>query len=171
MSCLNSTGVLLSVTFRGYALIIRIQDSNNTSDVSYEIIEYNQHFQVHLGDSINSHSFIVDKNPPLNLSKHKKIPVHNSKVKVEIKNNTDKIIFHVFSKQTKKNLKVAFYLFKDGVRVDKQWYSENFTYTLNKQKYGSGKYRIKYFIITGNVNNPSKKKEKETGYSKYILID
>ncbi|SHE23662.1 hypothetical protein BPUTEOMOX_1706 [methanotrophic endosymbiont of Bathymodiolus puteoserpentis (Logatchev)] len=26
MSCLNSTSVLLSVTFRGYALIIRIQD-------------------------------------------------------------------------------------------------------------------------------------------------
>ena len=28
MSCLNSTSVLLSVTFRGYALIIRIQVTN-----------------------------------------------------------------------------------------------------------------------------------------------
>ncbi|SMG66589.1 hypothetical protein BMETH_6501972272, partial [methanotrophic bacterial endosymbiont of Bathymodiolus sp.] len=27
ISCLNSTGVLLPVTFRGYALIIRIQET------------------------------------------------------------------------------------------------------------------------------------------------
>ncbi len=31
MSCLNSTGVLLPVTFRGYALIIRIQETSQVS--------------------------------------------------------------------------------------------------------------------------------------------
>lgn len=68
----------------------------------------------------------------LNDNKNTDLKIHyfnnfSDKIEVYIQNNTDEITFHVFPKQ---NLQVAFYLYKDGVRIDTQGYSKNFTYTL-----------------------------------------
>ncbi len=44
------------------ATIFYFQDANNKSDIDFEIIEYNEKFEVNVGDSVNTYSFKVDKN-------------------------------------------------------------------------------------------------------------
>ncbi len=73
-------------------------------------------------------------------------------------------------KPPSKNVKIAFYLYKDGNRIDIQWYSKDFSYNLDKKKYGKGQYQIAYFIIKDDIKDPTKSKDKETGYSDYIKI-
>ncbi len=68
-----------------------------------------------------------------------------------------------------KKVKVAFYLYKDGNRVGTQWYSKNFSYKLDKQKFGKGKYRIRYFTVGENIENPASV-IKIDGYSEYVEI-
>ncbi len=104
------------------------------------------------------------------LKGYKKILVNIDKVKISIQNNTTNFTFHISPNLIKTNLKIAFYLYKDGKHIDTQWYSKNFTYKLDKQKYGKGKYKIRYFIVDGNADNPEKAKKLGTGYSKYIEI-
>jgi len=67
-------------------------------------------------------------------------------------------------------VKVAFYLFRDDEAIDIQWYSENYTYRLDKNKYGKGKYRIQYFLIDKNEENPGKAKKLGIAYSDYVQI-
>lgn len=105
------------------------------------------------------------------LKGYKKIPLNQDKVEISIQNNTTDFAFHIFPNLLKANLQVAFYLYKEGKRVDTQWYSKNFIYKLDKQKYGKGKYRIRYFIVDGNADNPEKAIKLGTGYSKYIELN
>ncbi len=104
------------------------------------------------------------------LKGYKKIPVNIDKVKISIQNNTTNFTFHISPNLIKTNLKIAFYLYKDGKHIDTQWYGNNFIYKLDKQKYRKGKYRIRYFIVDENADNPERAKKLETGYSKYIEL-
>ncbi len=97
-----------------------------------------------------------------------KIQIGRKKTQVTAKE--EKSYFSFFVKQDWGKVKVAFYLYKDGERVDTKWYSEDFLYTVSKETYGDGEYYIKYFLIDKNDENPSKAKKIETGYSKNITI-
>ncbi len=44
------------------ATIFYFQDTNNTSNIDFKIVEYNEKFEVNVGDIINTYSFKVDKN-------------------------------------------------------------------------------------------------------------
>ncbi len=68
------------------------------------------------------------------------------------------------------NIRVAYYLFKGDERMDIKWYSESYSYLLEKAKYGSGQYRIQYFIVDKSHKEPGKAKKLEQGYSAYIEI-
>jgi hypothetical protein len=83
--------------------------------------------------------------------------------------NEKKVEFIIKPKQ--KDKKIAFYLYKDVERVDYQSYSENHVYILNKKKHGEGRYRVKFFIVNGDAEVPSKSEEKETGYSEWYLVN
>jgi len=85
-----------------------------------------------------------------------------------VKDEKNSIIFTVSSKF--KNVKVAFYLYKNGKRIDTQWYSKSLSYKLNKKQYGKGKYKVKYFIVDKNIENPGKTTKFESSYSKEIWI-
>jgi predicted class III extradiol MEMO1 family dioxygenase len=91
---------------------------------------------------------------------------YNTNVIIEKKDN--KIIFHIKPKNDQ--VKIAFYLYKNNKRIDTQWYSSNFSYILDKNKYGKGKYKIGYFVIKDTTKNPSKSTKKESGYSKVIEV-
>ena len=106
-----------------------------------------------------------------NLDGYEEMPITLDKVEVNIKDNLDEIIFNILPVAPVSNLQVAFYLYKDGKRIDTKRYSKEFFYKLKKDKYGSGKYRIRYFIVDDNVKNPWKSKKKKMGYSKYIDIN
>jgi len=67
--------------------------------------------------------------------------------------------------------KIAFYLYKDDKHIDTKWYSKEFFYKIEKNKYGPGKYKTRYFIVDDNITNPGKNEKKEIGYSKVIEID
>ena len=105
------------------------------------------------------------------LENFKKMSVYHDKTKVSIQSKDNEIIFNIFPKQVTANLQIAFYLYKDGNHIDTKWYGKEFFYKLNKDKYGSGKYRIRYFIVNKNVKNPGKIKKKEIGYSKFVDLN
>lgn len=88
--------------------------------------------------------------------------------KLSIKENDKNIVFLI--KPKTENVKIAFYLYKDGKKIDNQWYSKNFSYKLDKQKFGKGKYKVVYFIVSDNEKDPAKSKKKESGYSKVIEV-
>lgn len=50
-------------------------------------------------------------------------------------------------------------------------YGNEFFYKLDKDKYGPGKYRVRYFIVNDNIINPGKSEKKEIGYSKVIEVN
>ena len=84
-------------------------------------------------------------------------------------NNTNKFIG--FTIQPKlKDVQIAFYLFKDGKRIDTQWYSKNFSYKLNKQEHGKGRYKIQYFLVNAKHINPGEAEDKDIGFSKIIEL-
>ncbi len=87
---------------------------------------------------------------------------------VDTKEDDSQIVFTV--EQRNRDTRIAFYLYRDGERIDTKWYGKDFSYRLNKQKYGKGKYQIQYFIINGNIENPNDIKEKEIGYSKQVVL-
>ena len=68
------------------------------------------------------------------------------------------------------NIRVAYYLFKGNERIDVKWYSESYSYLLEKAKYGSGQYRIQYFIVDKSHKEPGKAKKLEQGYSAYVDV-
>ena len=88
--------------------------------------------------------------------------------RILINDKNDIIDFTVKSKS--EDVTIAFYLFRNGKRVDTQWYSKNLSYKLDKQKFGKGKYKVAYFIVSNNKKDPSKSEKKESGYSKMIEI-
>lgn len=107
------------------------------------------------------------------LSGFNKLPISNDtivedEIKILIQKDDNYITFLVNPKS--KDVKVAFYLYKDDKRIDTQWYSKNFTYKIDKKKYGKGKYKVRYFIVSDSVENSAKSKKKETGYSKVIEV-
>lgn len=91
------------------------------------------------------------------------------KKEVEINYDDNIITFNVMTIQ--KNHVIAFYLFKDGIHVDTQWYSKKSFYQLDTKKYNGGKYHIGYFIVDEKEKNPAKSSSKEIGYSKIIQVE
>jgi len=91
------------------------------------------------------------------------------KKEVKIHRDNDNITFNVMAIQ--KNQVIAFYLYKDGIHVDTQWYSKKSFYKLDTKIYREGKYRVQYFITDEKEKNPGKSISKESGYSKIILIE
>lgn len=83
--------------------------------------------------------------------------------------NDKKVEFTI--KPKPKDKKIAFYLYSDVERVDTQSYREDHVYILNKKKYGEGRYRVKFFIVDGDAEVPSKSEQKETGYSEWYLVN
>lgn len=92
--------------------------------------------------------------------------ISDTVIVIEEKNKS--VVFQV--KPKIKNIKMAFYLYKDDKRIDIQWYSQKFFYVLNKDKYSVGNYRIRYFVVDKDVNNPGKQKKIEQGFSEYMEI-
>lgn len=92
--------------------------------------------------------------------------IHRTTIKIEFQKDIVKFI--VAPKSKKVNM--AFYLYKDDKRIDTQWYSKRFSYTLKKEKYSAGTYRVRYFIVDENIKKPGKEKRIEQGFSKYIEI-
>ncbi len=101
---------------------------------------------------------------------YKKLLTIDNNTKITIQDQKNNIIFNVSINLMKKDFQIAFYLYKDNKRIDTQWYGTKFTYSLNKQKYGKGIYKIKYFIVDGNSSTPGNSKKFEIGYSKEIQI-
>ena len=66
-----------------------------------------------------------------------------------IKHEKNSVIFSLSSKYP--NAQAAFYLYKNGKRVDTQWYSKQRSYILNKEKWGEGSYKVRYFIKNNNI--------------------
>lgn len=122
------------------------------------------------GSRIIGEKMIENNDPMLHVFKHLKNIKQNYTINpiVTIDTNNDSVIYTISPKKT--NVLVAFYLYKDDKRIDIQWYSKNFSYKIDKQKYGKGKFRIKYFIVNANTSNPSKAKKLTSGYSKYIIL-
>lgn len=101
------------------------------------------------------------------------LPINNNildeyETRILIQDHDKDIIFSVKSKL--KNVKVAFYLYKDNKKIGSRGYSKNFSYKLDKQKYGAGKYRVFYFIIDEKEIYPGKAKKIESGFSKYVTV-
>ena len=88
--------------------------------------------------------------------------------RITIEENDNNILFIVDS--TMKNTQIAFYIYKNDIRIDTQWHSKNFSYKLDRKKYGRGKYRIQYFITNENDKDPGNSDKKEIGYSEYVTI-
>ncbi len=91
------------------------------------------------------------------------------KKEVNIHRDDNNITFNVMTIQ--KNQVVAFYLYKDGLHIDTQWYSKKSFYTLDTKKHHEGKYRVQYFITDEKEKNPGKSVNKERGYSGTILVE
>lgn len=68
----------------------------------------------------------------------------------------------------KKNIQIAFYLYKNNIHIDTQWYSKNLSYTLDTTLHSEGIYKVKYFIVDDNIKDPGKSTEKIIGYSQSI---
>ena len=111
---------------------------------------------------------IETNDPMLHTFEHLKDQPQIYGTRVLINNKNDIVDFTV--KPKSEDVKIAFYLYKDGKRIDTQWYSKNFSYKLNKQKFGKGKYHIGYFIVDGTTEDPAKSKKKKSGYSKVIEV-
>lgn len=103
----------------------------------------------------------------------KELPVDNNALdkyttRVLIQEDDKNIIFLL--KPKSENVQIAFYVYKDNKRIDTQWYSKNLSYKLEKQKFGKGKYKVGYFIISDTEKKPTKSEKKESGYSKVIEV-
>lgn len=94
--------------------------------------------------------------------------VLKSTSQVETVESQDHILFIVHPKNN--NKKVAFYLYKNNKHIDTQWYSKNMSYTLDKKLHGKGEYKITYFIVDENDEDPGKSENKEIGTSRNITI-
>jgi len=88
--------------------------------------------------------------------------------KLNINRTIDNMIFTVKPKNNK--VKIAFYIYKNDIKVDTQWYSHNYTYVLNK-KYGDGKYLIKYFIVNETEKNLGKAQKIEIDFFPLVHVD
>lgn len=92
-------------------------------------------------------------------------------------NNTDRTRIFISEfiefvlKPESKNVVAAFYLYKGGEKIDTQWYSKCFSYKLDSNRFGPGKYRIRYFIVDESEKDPGKSKKKEQGYSLTYVVD
>ena len=86
---------------------------------------------------------------------------------VLVRDNNNFIEFNL--KLKSQNVIVAFYLYKNNKRVDTQWYSKNFSYKLDKGKFGKGKYKIRYFTVGENTKNLTNS-VKTDGFSEEIDI-
>ena len=92
----------------------------------------------------------------------------DSMANVFIRDNKSSLEFTIQPKS--KDVQISFYLFKDNKKIDTQWYSNSFSYKLDKKIFGNGRYRVQYFIINNQEENPGKAEKKETGYSEFIDI-
>ncbi|NOQ14558.1 MAG: acyltransferase family protein [Methyloprofundus sp.] len=88
---------------------------------------------------------------------------------VLIKNENDIVKFIV--KPTSDDVNIAFYLYKNDNRIDTQWYSKKFSYILDKNKYGKGIFKVRYFIVDALNSNPGKATKIEANFSQAIYID
>lgn len=104
------------------------------------------------------------------LEDYQVLPLNYKKKRISAQNTTTDIIDFIINPD-KKDVKIAFYLYKDDKRIDTQWYSKNFTYKFDKRKYQDGKYRIRYFVVDASSDNPGKAKKLETGFSEYIMVE
>jgi len=116
---------------------------------------YSANYEIGLVGSPNIHNF-------------KRMLVGATKTELEINENSNSITITVRPKW--ENVQMAFYLYRDGERIDTKWYSKEFYYTLDKSKYGSGEYKIKYFIVDEDEINPAQADKKESGYSEVFTI-
>ncbi len=124
-------------------------------------------------DILDIESEIIDINKSIFSNAFKgrtKQTIHQPITTIKIQQEDDQVIFTV-SPLYREKYKIAFYLFNESKRVDKQWYSKNFTYKLEKKKYKKGKYRIQYFLISEDADNPGKTKKLERGYSEFIELN
>lgn len=89
-----------------------------------------------------------------------------------IKMNTDEILFTIRPGSLLcGEIQVAYYLFRDMEHIDTKWYSENYTYRLDTKKYGSGKYRIQYFIVEKDSKDPGAAEKLKIAYSDDVEIE
>ncbi|HIP13449.1 MAG TPA: acyltransferase [Arcobacter sp.] len=121
------------------------------------------------GSRIIGQKMIENNDSMLHVFKHLKNMKQNY-ISPVVTIDTDKDSVTCIINPKKANVLVAFYLYKDDKRIDTQWYSSDFSYKIDKKKYGKGKYRIRYFVISANSSNPSKAKKLISGYSKYIIL-
>ncbi len=132
-------------------------------------VYYNSGHLSMMGSEQIGRKMIETNDPMLHVFRHLKDREQTYRTpRILINDKNDSIDFTV--KPKSKNVTVAFYLYKDGKRIDTQWYSKNFSYKLDKQKYGKGKYKVAYFIVSNNEKGPAKSEKKESGYSKVIEI-
>ena len=88
---------------------------------------------------------------------------------VDIKEEIKTINFTVHTKNN--DIKVAFYLYNGNKHIDTQWYSKNVSFILNKKKYGKGQYKVRYFIVNDNNDDPGNdSNKKEIGISKSVTV-
>lgn len=120
------------------------------------------------GSELIGENMISTNDPMLHVFDHLKGHKHTYKPHIEIQDQENRVSFSFNPKPV--NTQIAFYLYKNDRRVDTQWYSTNFTYTLDKQKYGAGQYKVGYFIVDENTTDPAKAKKLDVGYSKYVEI-
>ncbi len=93
---------------------------------------------------------------------------NKTKIYIEEDEDNDSIKFHV--RTLFFNVQIAFYLFKDGKRVDVQWYSDKHVYILNKNRFGNGKYKIQYFLVDKKEKDPGSVEKLDMGLSKEYVF-
>jgi len=55
-------------------------------------------------------------------------------------------------------------------RLDIKWYSDEFIYTLPKNKFGEGEYWVQYFVIYAHEEDPGSAKKLEIGSSEPVVL-
>ncbi len=106
-----------------------------------------------------------------NKKKSKKVESLMHGDKPEIKVNSDTIQFTIRPGSILcGKIQIAYYLFKDDEKIDMKWYSEDYNYVVDTKKYGSGTYRIQYFIVDKEHIDPGNAEKLNIAYSDNIDI-
>tara|TARA_Y100001970_G_scaffold80605_1_gene102346 strand:+ start:6536 stop:7840 length:1305 start_codon:yes stop_codon:yes gene_type:complete len=107
------------------------------------------------------------------LSKYEQQEKENLKNSLEIKSleiNEDEKVIHFIVNTYNSNVSYAFYLYKNGEKIDYQIYSDKNYYELLKPKDNSI-YKIKYFIVPNFIKEKTKSKNKNSGFFKEFQLN
>lgn len=116
------------------------------------------------GSELIGEKMILENDPTLHVFEHLRHQHFEYSASAYVKDMGE--IITVTVKPVSLKAEIAFYLYKNGKRIDTQWYRESNIYILNKKKLGHGKYKIRFFI----KKRGSKTKEIEEGYSDTIIF-